>query len=212
MDHNRYSNDYSEYNLKRLSALLARGAKGADTEDKARLLIQKYGVLEDIFAAPDDELRALVGESLACYIRVVGAICSRRVTDLFELGRRHTRAEIAEYLKAKFMCESNETVIALFVDDEGCVRDSRVVARGTVNMSDVTPRKIIEASIETGCRRVILAHNHPMGVAKPSSEDIATTNALADILTRAAVTLEYHVVVAGSDCEIVCADHNYIDR
>ena len=73
--------------------------------------------------------------------------------------------------------------------------DCVVLDEGTVNQANITPRKIVEQAIKKDASAVLLAHNHPKGVAIPSSEDIATTNFLQSSLRNMGITLIDHVIV-----------------
>ena len=202
---NKCTTDYTEYNLRRFAEILSYGANRADAYGLATHLIRTYGSIDNVFAAPHCDLARLVGNNTANYLKVIAAVTSRRATDSFKFGVAHTRREVAEYFMALLLSESVETVWAMMMDDGGAVIECKQVSRGTVNMSDVIARNIIEAAISCGSGRVVLAHNHPQGIAKASKDDISMTVGLGDVLARAGIKLEYHLVVAGCECDVVSA-------
>ena len=192
-----------KFNFETFSRAIFPVLKGEGREETCRALARRYGSIENVFCADFGELSELVGESAATYIKVLSAVTSRRYTAEFEFGKPHTKAEIAEYFKALFFTESVECVYAMLLDSDGIPISTKLISRGTVSSSDVIPRKILEAAIGEGSRRVILAHNHPHGLPKASEEDIRLTSGVSDILSLMGIKLEYHMIVAGDECDIV---------
>ena len=195
--------DYSAYNIERLADIFAYVSKGRDGTKAARELIERFETLDNCFAASVEELESVVGKKTAVFVKVLAAITSRRITDNFEFGKAHGSAEIGEYFAARLLSESVEVVLAMYLDSDGRAVACRAVGEGTVNMSDIVTRKILEYAVEFGCSRIILAHNHPRGVAQASADDVNMTAKLSGVLRRAGMTLEYHLVVAGMDCDAV---------
>ncbi len=60
-------------------------------------------------------------------------------------------------------------------------------------------RKIVELALASNATSVVLAHNHPSGIAIPSAEDITTTKRLATALDAVGIILADHIVVADED-------------
>ena len=86
----------------------------------------------------------------------------------------------------------------------------RIVSEGSVNTAEVSVRKVVEAALSVNATTVVLAHNHPSGIAVPSMEDIVTTRRMAVALDAVGITLEDHIVVAGRDY-VSLRDSNYYD-
>ena len=187
-----------------LSRVYADGEIGADA------LIEKFGNLIGAFEADVESLsEALSGDlHAAVYIKLCAAVISRRGCDAFKLGRRHTEEEICEYLTYLFFGLSDETVYLLSLDGEGRVTASDKVGDGTVNVSNILPRKVLDLARKRGARSVIIAHNHPGGYAKPSDDDTSATAFLSSLLISSGVGLEAHYVVAGNECARVPAVGN----
>lgn len=196
-------NKYNEHNYEKLTAAISPALRGEGKEEKVKLLIKRYSCINNILTAEFSELSQLVGESAAVYIKVLSAVTSRRYTEAFEFGKPHSRAEIAEYFKALFLTECVECVCAMLLDDEGIPTSVKLINRGTVSASDVIPRKILETAINGGSHRVILAHNHPHGLAKASEDDIRLTSCVSEVLSMVGIKLEYHLVVAGDESDLV---------
>ena len=73
------------------------------------------------------------------------------------------------------------------------------VHRGGVNVAAITARKIVKAALDVGATSVVLAHNHPSGLALPSQEDRHTTLLLKSALESVGVVLADHIIVADND-------------
>lgn len=137
-----------------------------------------------------------VGASGANLLCLFSALNSRKETDKFKFGCKHSEAEITDYLKALFMPMANETLYALLLDAARRVISSEYLGEGTVNSTTVVPRKILEVAVRKNASSIIIAHNHPMGFASPSAADLSTTEQIRELLQTMRIGLEAHYVVA----------------
>lgn len=161
-------------------------------------LLKRYRNYQSLAVAEYDELMKIpsVGPDAAMLIRLSYLLAARSRVDKFKLGVVHTEDEIVDYLMAAFYCLPNETVQVLLLDDRGRVTFSAVVSEGTVNASAILPRRVLEIAVKGEARSVILAHNHPLGYATPSVEDIETTHVLKRMLNSTGRELVAHYVIA----------------
>lgn len=196
------NNDYITYFNDSLARIIAPVSKGKENE-LATALIEKFKSVEGALCAPHREMISCVGEKVALYLKTLAAIASRRITQLFEFGKPHTRAEVADYFVGLYIPCETEKISVMLIDADGAVIDCKIVSDGTISTSEVLPRKILEAAISKGSKRVILAHNHPHGSVIPSEEDIKLTACITDLLSVAGIKLEYHVIVAGQEANIL---------
>ena len=167
----------------------------------AEKLLNRYGSLATLLSE-DAEQIARVGDlsiNTALLIKLIGYVNSRRVTDKFELGCTHDELEVREHLAALFLGASVETVYALLLDGKGRTVSVEHVSNGTVNSSDVVPRKVLELAKKKKATAVILAHNHPKGSAVASSDDLVTTGRLAGVFASVGVRLVAHYIVADGE-------------
>ena len=185
-----------------LTKLLSHISRSAETI--ADDLISHYGDLLRISEANIDELSGILhSQSLAIYIKLTISIASRRVTDNFKFGKKHTKEEIEEYLKALFLGKCVETVYAILFDSEGRVISCEALGDGTVNQSALLPRKLLDVVMKKGASAVVLAHNHPGGYPTPSNADRANTATLYTILVSSGIKLLSHYIFAGYEFEIM---------
>ena len=147
------------------------------------------------------KLKAITkNDSASELLLVIATLASRKSTEEFKFGKRHTEEEIKNYLKGFYINAPVESVVIMSLDKEKKVIASDTVSDGTVNFSSVIPRQIIEKLAERGAEDFIMAHNHPGGVAEPSESDVVSTLNLATALEACGIHLKAHYVVAGGEC------------
>jgi DNA repair protein RadC len=169
-----------------------------DTNEIAHRLLDRFGSLEEVFLADPSALAMVEGISVktATAIKVTAAVFRRMAQECYQAPKRYEHFEdIARYLQSLYVGITVERVHLLLFDNGMKLLDCVVLDEGTVNQANITPRKIVEQAIKKDASAVLLAHNHPKGVAIPSSEDIATTNFLQNSLRNMGVTLIDHVIV-----------------
>ncbi len=171
-----------------------------DSDAAIKRIEERYGAVKALFAADLDELSDIseLGEQGAYLIRICFSLASRRVTDLFKFGRIHTEEEILEYFKALFLCKTNECVYCMFFDESGRTISCDFITEGTINSTDVLPRKMIELAIKKKAASMIIAHNHPGGIATASCEDIDVTGYILKLFSASGRKLLCHYVIAGN--------------
>ncbi len=187
-------------NVERIAKILSFELK--EPEKAAKEIANRYPDIYSLAVADPDELARLeyVGEKGAHLLRLVMSLRSRSGVDSLKLGRKHTEEEIVAYLKSLFFSLANETVYLLLFDDKGRLISSEFVCEGTVNATNILPRKLMELMIKKNCRDAILAHNHPGGVARPSSDDVDTTVRVDKLFQSADRRLLAHYIIAGNEC------------
>ena len=119
---------------------------------------------------------------------------ARRVRRGRALGNpRHTR----EYLQLELAPREHEVFAILFLDNRHRVIDFVPLFRGTIDGASVHPREVVKEALSRNAAAVILAHNHPSGVAEPSQADELITHRLRDALALVDVRVLDHFVVTG---------------
>lgn len=170
-----------------------------NTNEIAYALLKEFKTLPRVFNASAMELERVggVGENAALFISFIrqleryfpnGDVDEDDI--LWNLDRCH------QYLQRRFVGRKNETVMLLCLDAKCKLLGCHVVGEGSLHSANVSIRKIVEAAVITNATSVVLAHNHPGGVAMPSAEDIHTTGVLAKTLQTMDVVLIDHVVVS----------------
>ena len=191
---------FSEIQALELALFYAISRK--DTNPIAHALLDHFGSLAQVLEAPVEELQKVpgVGENTAVYLRMI--------TELgrFYMVSRTTQTKVlttleqcAEYMLPFFYGRRLETVFLLCLDAKCKVLCCKEVAEGSVNAAGISVRKVVETALGANATSVVLAHNHPSGVAVPSGEDVQTTRRIAAALAAVEVHLVDHIVVADED-------------
>lgn len=102
-----------------------------------------------------------------------------------------------DYLTVRLAARDHEVFTVLFLDNRHRLIEAVELFRGTIDGASVYPREVVKEAISRGAAAVILAHNHPSGVAEPSQADELITTRLRDALALVDVRVLDHLVVAG---------------
>lgn len=174
-----------------------------DTNELAHRLIDRFGSFAQVLDADLDELRSVkgIGESAALFLKMLPAAARYYQVDKASLEGKPllTIEDCGAYMLPYFIGRPNETVYLLCLDAKGKVICCRMVGEGGINSTGVPIRRIVEFSLAAKATSVVLAHNHPSGIALPSSEDVSTTRRVATALEAVDVILVDHLVVADDD-------------
>ena len=191
--------------------LLAVNVGDEKSKQCVKLLLERYGSLATIFSEHEEEICRVcdVNMNTALLIKLLAYVSSRRVTDSFKFGCEHTELEIREYISALFLGSSVETVYLLLLDERGRIMSTEFISEGTVNASDIIPRKILEIAKKNKSKNIILAHSHPKGSVTPSRDDILTTGRLVSLFASVGVRLSAHYIVADGEIGLIDADMIY---
>ena len=130
------------------------------------------------------------------FINLIAAITQRRITEKLKIGKKYLQNDIKDYLIAAFICATVEQVCMLMFDKNDKLIAIEYISDGTINASGFSTRKMMDAVVKHKASSVILAHNHPRGMAEPSNNDLLTTSALESAFLKVGVKFIAHYVVA----------------
>jgi DNA repair protein RadC len=174
-----------------------------DTNALAHLLIDQFGSLSQVLETSPEELKKVkgIGEKAATFLNMIPAVTRYYGV---ERGKREDKPlrtinDCGNYLREYFRGHSNETVYLLCLDAKCKPLCCPKIGEGSVNSAGVPIRRVVEAALGANATSVILAHNHPSGLALPSHEDVVTTRRVAAALDAVEVRLADHIVVADGD-------------
>lgn len=183
-----------------LELLLFYAIPRRDTNPIAHALMERYGSLSAVLSAPVEDLQKVegIGESAAILLKLVPHLCSKaRLADARRqdvILNRTDRAGL--YLMEYFAGETHEVIYQLGLDRKGKVLFCKKLGEGSVGSAALDLRKLVENAILNNASSVVLAHNHPSGVALPSQEDYAATDRARAALATIGVVLSDHIIVA----------------
>ncbi len=188
--------------IQALELLLFYSIPRQDTNPIAHKLLDHFGSLSQVLEAPAEELMKVGGikEHSAVLLNLINEMSRFYLVDKARRERvLLTIEDCARYLLPCFYSRNVETVYLLCLDAKCKVLSCKEVGEGSVNSAGISVRKIVETAIREGATTVVLAHNHPSGIAVPSAEDIQTTRRIAAALQSVEVQLADHIVVADGD-------------
>ena len=173
-----------------------------DTNPLAHALLDEFGSLARVMDATPQELMNVpgIGENVATMFSLITQLSRYYQVNRLSGTRVLTNVDkCGHYMLPFFQGRSMETVFLLCLDAKCKVLCCKKVGEGSVNSAEVSIRKIAEMALAANATSVVLAHNHPSGIAVPSDEDRLTTKKLAMALKAMDIELVDHIVVADDD-------------
>lgn len=187
-----------------LELLLYYVVRQGDTNALAHKLINKFGSFAKVLDANRAKLEEVdgVGENISFFLNVIPQICRR-----YMLSRSKDRLSGAvmssdhahEILAPYFIGRTVEMLYLLCLNGLGEPIDCVYISQGSANATSINIRKIVQVVIETNATAVVLCHNHPDGIARPSQQDIILTRNLSAVLEAMNVVLLDHLIVVDGD-------------
>jgi DNA repair protein RadC len=183
-----------------LAILLRHGVAGLPVLDLARELLARFGGIGGLLGAGERDIRQQRG---------LGPARAAELKAMVELVRRALREEVAgrdvltspdavrDYLRLALAPLPYEVFMALFLDSQNRLLAACELFRGTLAQTSVYPREVVKSALAHNAAGVILAHNHPSGVAEPSRADELLTASLKQALAMVDIRTLDHLIVAG---------------
>jgi len=194
-----------------LELLLSFGTPRSDCKEAAKALLSEFSSFSKVLdASPTSLLRIKgIGPKNSFALGFIQAVASHYLKDRIR-GKRylHSSKEVADYLVHSMRGLKVEVLTIIYLDSSHGIIDSEVVAEGTLNVNTIYPREIIKRAIDQHAAAIILAHNHPSGSLKPSSQDIKLTKTLFLLCQCMQIQLLDHLIVG--DGTFSFADENLI--
>lgn len=185
-----------------LELLLFYSVPRKDTNEIAHALLEKFGTLAQVLDANPADLEKVpgMGSSSALFLKLLSAAGRRYQISRTESATiLRTLEQCGAYLQPRFFGRKHEAVFLLCLDAKCKVLACKQVGEGSVNSAGVPIRRIVETALSANATMVVLAHNHPSGLALPSADDIQTTKRLAVALDTVEIALIDHLVFSDDD-------------
>lgn len=186
-----------------VALILRTGAGGRSAGEIACGLLARFGAVSRLLCATVPEVASVPG---------VGPARAAQFPAALELARRSlgeqmrsrdslaSPAAVRGYLRLRMQHLGHEVFWAVFLDAQNRVIAAEELFRGTLTQTSVYPREVVKQALAHNAAGVILAHNHPSGVAEPSFQDQALTRSLAESLALVDVRVLDHFIVAPGAC------------
>lgn len=185
-----------------LELLLFYAIPRMDTNETARMLLEHFGSISAVLEAPLEELKAIggIGDNAAILLHLITPLSRRYQLSKNEKGIcLPTTQACGDYLLPYFFGATEEMVYILCMDAKCKVLTCRLLHTGSVNSASVPLRKAAEVALGCNASSVVLAHNHPSGLALPSHADEDTTAQMKAMLDTLDIKLADHIIVAEND-------------
>ena len=183
-----------------LAIFLRVGVTGKSAVELARDLLTHFGSLTCLFNAPQNEFAAFPGMGPAKFaqLQAVLEMAQRALGETMRQGDAlNSPGAVRDYLRLQLGGLGHEVFMALFLDAQNRVLAREELFRGTLTQTSVYPREVVKRALAHNAAGVILAHNHPSGVAEPSQADRWLTDQLKAALGLVDVKVLDHFIVAG---------------
>jgi DNA repair protein RadC len=185
-----------------LALLLRTGLAGRGVLQLAQDLLDAFGGWPGLLKAQPADLARIKG---------LGPAKRAEIAAVLEIARRALGTELAQrtvfnapeavkhYCRLQLGGLGHEVFAVLFLDAQHRLIRMETLFQGTLTQTAVYPREVARRALELGAAAVILAHNHPSGVAEPSKADAALTERLKSALALLEVRVLDHLVVAAGE-------------
>jgi DNA repair protein RadC len=186
-----------------VALFLGTGVRGKSALDMARELLARFGRVSRLLSAAPGEFDALPGVGPAKYAQIAAVMELARRALGEEMKARDSLASPAAvrgYLRLRMQELAHECFYCVFLDAQNRVIAAEELFRGTLTQTSVYPREVLKHALRHNAAALILAHNHPSGVAEPSLQDQALTRTLAEALALVDVKLLDHFIVVPGAC------------
>ncbi len=185
-----------------LAIFLRTGVPGKSAIELARDLLTEFGGLRPLLAAP---------RSRFCAAKGLGTAKFAQIQAVLEMARRYLEEDLRrpegftspqaprDYLGARLGGRTQEVFACLFLDTRHRLIQYEELFFGTIDGASVHPRELVRRTLEHNAAAVILAHNHPSGVAEPSQADRHITRRIRDALALVDVRVLDHFIVGAGE-------------
>ena len=186
-----------------LAIFLRTGVVGKSAVDLARELVTTFGNLTVLFTASEKEFCSIHGLGQAKYVQLQAVLemARRALHEEMKSGDAlNSPQAVRDYLQLLLRGRQQEVFMVVFLDAQHRTLAAEELFHGTLTQTSVYPREVVKRALHHNAAAVILAHNHPSGVAEPSQSDRMLTDALKQALALVDVRVLDHFIVAGAGC------------
>lgn len=195
-----------------LAIFLRTGVKGCSAVELANRLLVSFDGLQGLLAASETEFCQHIGLGPAKYAQLTAVLEMSKRFHLhrFNRGVALTSSNaVADYLTSLLRGLPYESFYVIYLDSQNQLIRCDELFRGTINAANVYPRELVREVIKYNAASVILSHNHPSGIAKPSDADRRITQRIVEALALIDVTVLDHFIIGKND-PYSFADHGLL--
>ena len=185
-----------------LAIFLRTGCQGKSAVDLSRDLINHFGNLRALLEASQESF---------CQAHGLGKAKYAQLQAVLEISRRHLEEQlpniptlsssraVKDFLRSKLRHKHSEVFAALFLNNRHKLITYEELFYGTIDSAAVYPREVVKAALKHNAAAIILAHNHPSGIAEPSQQDIEITSLLKKALELMDIRTLDHIIIGSGE-------------
>jgi len=185
-----------------LAIFLRTGVTGLSAVGLARQLLRHFGSLRALLESNERDFCQQYGLGPAKYVQLQAVL---------EMSQRHLKSTLLrgnvltdaattkQYLQHRLRAHSHEVFACLFLDTKHRMIAFDELFSGTIDSASVYPREVVKRALEHNAAAVILAHNHPSGIAEPSQADHNITQQLKSALDLVNIRVLDHIIVGDGE-------------
>ncbi|MEY2341021.1 DNA repair protein RadC [Acidithiobacillus sp. IBUN Pt1247-S3] len=185
-----------------LAIFLRVGVRGKSAVELARDLLQRFGGLRGLLTAQREAFCAEhgLGNAKFAQLQAVVEMARRHLAESWKRGEAlESPSRVAEYLRSSLRDRAREVFAVLFLDQRHRVLRFEEMFQGTIDSASVHIREVAKRALELNAAALIVAHNHPSGVAEPSVADLQLTRRLEEALRLFDLRLLDHFIIGDGE-------------
>ncbi|PJG85354.1 RadC family protein [Conservatibacter flavescens] len=193
-----------------LAIFLRTGIKNCPVMQLSQQVLTHFGSLRGLIAADRKQFCAVKGLGITQFIQLQACteMTKRYLAEQLAMTEVLTDSTaVRMYLQAELEHQEREIFVVLFLDNQHRLIKKEHMFLGTIHQASVYPREIIKTALYCNAAAIILAHNHPSGVAEPSASDRLITQQIQQACALMEIRVLDHFVI-GKGCYFSFAENN----
>ena len=181
-----------------LAVFFRSGSSATSAIDISSRILSRFGGLRGLLQAGDEQLAAEygIGASRLGVLRALPELARRYFEATLPTGQAiRSPADTEAFLTARLRDLPHELFCCLYLDNRHRIIHFEELFRGTIDGTSVYPREVVKQSLSVNAAAIILAHNHPSGVAEPSQADERITRRIKAALDLVDIRLLDHLII-----------------
>ena len=184
-----------------LEFLLTMSIPRRDVKPLAKQLVKRFGSFAGVINADNNELLSFPGlkESSLALLKAVKEAALRlqwQNLNAADVPVLNNWDLVVDYCRSKIGYSTVEQFMVVYLNSKLRLIGEDIEQRGSLNQVSIHPREIIKAAIDRGAGAIVLVHNHPSGVVKPSGQDITLTQMICEAGRLVDVDVIDHLIVS----------------
>lgn len=200
-------------NVELLALVLRTGSKSESVIELSQRVLKHINGIDNLMHVTYSSLIEIKGIKQAKAIELLSIIeiAKRMKTKDYIRQPLLKPQDIYNELKNEMMFLKQEHFVVLCLDNKNCILKKKTIFIGSLNMSVVTPREVFKEAINVSSAKIILAHNHPSGIANPSQEDLHLTQQFITLGEMMSIVVVDHIIIGWNQYYSVIAKRLFKD-